>query len=95
MVEILFGPDGVGKSTLAKQFFVEQEAPLILHGTNIDSWFGPHADVLNDLGYTPDQVPSDDNFYEKIAFVNEASLAIAGLGQNVICLLYTSPSPRD
>lgn len=77
MLEILYGPDGVGKSTIAEHLVGMQPGLVCLHGTNLASWFDNSPDMLRDLGFHQGMVPPDEAFADKIALINEASLALS------------------
>ena len=71
------------------------------HDAQMDLVYGQlyngHA-VLDDRGLCPTgwHVPSSDDWDELVAFVSEESAyGLEVEGWNGICLLYTSPSPRD
>ncbi|HTE22756.1 MAG TPA: hypothetical protein VK674_07030 [Candidatus Limnocylindria bacterium] len=61
MLEILFGPDGVGKSTYLADRQAQGQSPVVLHGTNFRSWFGAHGDLLHTHGFTLSDIPPTDN----------------------------------
>lgn len=77
MIEILYGPDGVGKSTVAQALSVQEPDSLLLHGTNFNSWFAEYPLEMRDHGFDPSIVPPDEAFLDKMAVLNEVALVLA------------------
>ena len=84
MLEILYGPDGIGKSAIIRARQQAGERLAVLHGTNAESWFTNHADLLAEHGLEPEDIPPDTEFEAKIALLNMAALALDASGLEVI-----------
>lgn len=71
MIISLFGPDGVGKTRLAKEMSAELALP-VLSGTDISSWPDTswHERFVN-LGINERKINDMDHFYEKVIRAHE------------------------
>lgn len=72
MIEILFGPDGVGKSRLVANRQAADNGGMVLHGTNLRSWFSTYPDVMAELGIHRGDVPSDSHVQAKFEVLSHA-----------------------
>ena len=90
---LISGPPGCGKTTWALQRLQQHQGPcayLRLEGEKA-AGLEQGDDSGIDLTWLKDQVPR----LEELAIANATDLKQDNDGLTLICLLYTSPSPRD
>ncbi len=83
MIISLFGPDGVGKSTIARA--LQSDDWVIFSGTNVASW--PDQTWHNELlsqGIDDTSIEKDEHFLEKIRRVHELARSLEKLHSSVI-----------
>lgn len=84
MIISLFGPDGVGKTTLAHQLSEQLEVP-VLNGTNSNAW--PDTSWHEEFavrGINEKTIDDDDHFYEKIRRAHGQAALLDGLHGSVV-----------
>lgn len=76
MLEILFGPDGVGKTTIAATRKQANPETVTLHGTNHRHWFEDYPDLMRKLGLRA-SFPPDRHIHVNARRVTAISLALS------------------
>jgi hypothetical protein len=76
MLEILFGPDGVGKTTIAATRKQANPETITLHGTNTRHWFEDYPDLMRKLGFRA-SFPPDRHIHANARRVTAVSLALS------------------
>lgn len=81
--EFLFGVDGGGKSTIARQRKAADPEVVVLSGTNLASWRGAYPELVAE-GLITGDVPPDSEFLEKADYTNATVLGIMATGRSVV-----------
>jgi hypothetical protein len=78
MVEIFYGPDGVGKDTVIADRLAYNPDTLVLHGTNFLQWFedSRQAELLAAVDIFPKDIPPADQFLARSELLTYAVLCL-------------------